>query len=64
MAKTGMSPGNISSVHMFKNCVADVKQKLKDINKIVTEHDVLDAKGLKIIQDKISIFSPHFCNVD
>jgi hypothetical protein len=53
MAKTGMSPGNMSSVHMFKNCVADVKQKLKDINKIVTEHDVLDAKGLKIIQDKI-----------
>jgi hypothetical protein len=35
MAKTGMSPGNMSSVHMFKNCVADVKQKLKDINKIV-----------------------------
>ncbi|XP_063446261.1 major antigen-like isoform X1 [Mytilus trossulus] len=53
MAKSGVVPGSLASVHMFKNCVNDVKQKLKDINKIVTEHEVLDAKGLKVINDKI-----------
>lgn len=49
----GMSVISLSSVEMFQSCVKDVKQKLKDINQIVTEHEVLDAKGLKVIHDKI-----------